>query len=125
MILGDMFDVSVGGTTFLAIILFIISLIIFILWIVIGWRAMKAHEKIADKLEQITVAQKNTALPAASPPPTPAPQPAPQENFRKLDVEQNKLYRHFLNDVPEAAGSLPKVRHELFREWIIKNGFES
>lgn len=41
-----------AGTGFLAIVAVLYSLVITILWLSIGWRAMRAHERIANVLEQ-------------------------------------------------------------------------
>ena len=101
-----------------------------ILWLIIGWRAMKAHEKIAKHLETLSLSPQKAELPSATLPaatavPIPAAQAPQPEAFRQQNVEQNKLYRHFLSDDSEAAKLPPKERHERFRDWKIKNGFES
>ncbi len=41
-----------AGTGYLAIVAMLYSLVITILWLSIGWRAMRAHERIADILER-------------------------------------------------------------------------
>ncbi len=41
-----------AGTGYLAIVAVLYSLVITILWLSIGWRAMRAHERIANVLEQ-------------------------------------------------------------------------
>ena len=130
MHLGNLNGFAIEGLSILAIISLLIGLLVSVLWLVIGWRAMRAHEKIADRVAKLSLPQQQTQLPGATVPPsnaapTPIPPANQQENFRQLNVENNKLYRHFLSDCPEAASSLPKIRHELFREWKIKNGFES
>jgi hypothetical protein len=40
---------SFGGLAFLAILW---GLFVTVIWMVIGWRAMKAHEKIADSVQE-------------------------------------------------------------------------
>lgn len=44
----DFTGLGIGG---LAVFAFLISTFITILWFVIGWRAMRAHEKMADYIE--------------------------------------------------------------------------
>ncbi len=39
------------GLSDLAALTFLIGIITTVLWLVIGWRAMRAHEKIADYIE--------------------------------------------------------------------------
>ncbi len=39
------------GISGLAVFAFLISIITTVLWFVIGWRAMRAHEKMADYIE--------------------------------------------------------------------------
>lgn len=41
-----------AGTGFLAIAAVLYSLVITVLWLSIGWRAMRAHERIARVLER-------------------------------------------------------------------------
>lgn len=41
-----------AGTGFLAILAVLYSLVITLLWLSIGWRAMRAHERIAKVLER-------------------------------------------------------------------------
>ena len=42
---------NMQGVQELAIIMFLFGVFTTILWLVIGWRAMRAHEKIADSAE--------------------------------------------------------------------------
>lgn len=42
---------GLGGLTFFAVLAFLISIFTTVLWFVIGWRAMRAHEKLADYIE--------------------------------------------------------------------------
>ena len=44
----DFMQHGIGG---LAVFMFLIGIVTSILWLVIGWRAMRAHEKIADYIE--------------------------------------------------------------------------
>ncbi len=47
---------GIGG---LATFMFLIGIVTSILWLVIGWRAMRAHEKIADYIEVMVRRQLN------------------------------------------------------------------
>ena len=42
---------GLSGLTFFAVLAFLISIFTTVLWFVIGWRAMRAHEKMADYIE--------------------------------------------------------------------------
>lgn len=41
------------GITFLAFLTIIWAIFTAVFWMITGWRAMRAHEKLADSLEQI------------------------------------------------------------------------
>jgi len=90
---------------------------------------MKAHEKIASDLSKLVASSQKTELQPSSPSSTTASATIPQtnqpDNFRQQNNEQNKLYRHFLVEDAEAAKLPSKERHEKFRQWKTKNGFES
>lgn len=40
--------------TFLAVLSSVFALVVTILWLVIGWRAMRAHENIADNISVLS-----------------------------------------------------------------------
>ena len=42
---------AIGG---LAVLLALIGIAVTVFWMVVGWRAMKAHEKLADAAEEIS-----------------------------------------------------------------------
>ncbi len=44
---------SFGGVTFLAFLALVWTSFISVFWMITGWRAMRAHEKLADSLEQM------------------------------------------------------------------------
>jgi hypothetical protein len=125
----DLFKSNTGAFILVAVISAVFSLLLTVIWMIIGWRAMKAHEKIANDLSKLVVSSQKTELPALSPSSTTTSAAIPQanqpDNFRQQNNEQNKLYRHFLVEDSEAAKLPPKERHEKFRQWKIKNGFES
>lgn len=50
----------------LAILAFLFGIFTTILWLVIGWRAMRAHEKLSDSVEQIA-RQSNRQEPQSGP----------------------------------------------------------
>ncbi len=54
---------NIQGMQGLAVLAFLWALFTAILWLVIGWRAMRAHEKIADLLEWIARQQNQTREP--------------------------------------------------------------
>jgi uncharacterized membrane protein len=43
---------SSTGSTLLMLLNFLVILVLVIFWMVVGWRAMRAHERIAQSLEQ-------------------------------------------------------------------------
>jgi hypothetical protein len=43
---------GVGGL--LALVLSLVSLIAMVFWIIVAWRAMRAHENLADAVRQIS-----------------------------------------------------------------------
>ncbi len=45
------FGLEMGGITIFVVFAFLFNIFITILWFVIGWRAMRAHEKMADYIE--------------------------------------------------------------------------
>ncbi|MYB63626.1 hypothetical protein F4083_03040 [Candidatus Poribacteria bacterium] len=47
----DFTGFGIGGFTIFAVLAFLFNISITILWFVIGWRAMRAHEKLADYIE--------------------------------------------------------------------------
>lgn len=47
----DFSGFGIGGLTFFAVLAFLFSIFTTVLWFVIGWRAMRAHEKMADYIE--------------------------------------------------------------------------
>jgi len=83
------------------------ALLVTILWIIIGWRAMKAHEKIALQctryldLREQELKEEETV-----------------QDFRKETAEHNKEYRRFRKEHPEVTKMLSRDRHLLFREWL-------
>ncbi len=46
-------DSGVNAARDLAVLAFLVNLGIMIFWMVVGWRAMKAHEKIAQMVERM------------------------------------------------------------------------
>ena len=55
----DFAGFGLGGFTIFAVLAFLFNIFITILWIVIGWRAMRAHEKLADYIEVMIRRQVN------------------------------------------------------------------
>ncbi len=86
----------------LGIISGLVSFVITLLWLVIGWRAMRAHERIADTL----AIHFQNAKPTSS-----------QKNSNE---EYSKKYRTFLNEVEEAKNVPFLERQVMFKEWLTK-----
>ena len=78
-----------------------------IIWIVIGWRAMRAHEKIADNVTRYLDAHSAGDL----------------HSLRRENAIQNKNYRKYLLHNPDAEKLPSKERHERFRDWLRSNGY--
>lgn len=77
-----------------------------ILWLIIGWRAMRAHEKIGDQVKRYVDFATTPDL----------------QNLRKENAVQHKLYKSFLLQHPDAETQPPKERHERFRLWLGAQG---
>jgi len=85
-------------------LILLFTLVITVFWLVIGWRAMRAHEKLADQARRAN------------------------DRLAQLDVgdqqaplrEQNRLYKKFVRSHPEMEELTSKERHERFREWEIE-----
>jgi hypothetical protein len=73
-----------------------------IIWIVIGWRAMRAHEKIAD-----CVSKHVDALSRDD-----------SHNLRRENATQHKHYKQYILQNPDAEKLPSKERHEQFRDWL-------
>lgn len=73
-----------------------------IIWIIIGWRAMRAHERIAD-----SVLRHVDALSRGD-----------QHNLRRENATQHKHYKQFILQNPDAEKLPSKERHEQFRDWL-------
>jgi hypothetical protein len=84
------------------------GLVVTIMWLVIGWRAMKAHEKIAK-----SVAQHLGTLNAIDPKIT-----------EQGNAQHHKLYRQFILEHPELENTSQIARHALFRQWMMEQGHE-
>ena len=102
-----------------ALISAVFSVLLTVIWLIIGWRAMKAHEKISSDLSKLVASSQKTESPPSSPSSTTASTTIPQanqpDNFRQQNNEQNKLYRHFFAEDAEAAKLPTKERDEKFR----------
>lgn len=47
-----------GGITLMASIAFLVGIAITIFWMVTGWRAMRAHERLAEAVEDLSMQKK-------------------------------------------------------------------
>lgn len=79
----------------------IIGLIFTIIWIIIGWRAMRAHERLAENSSLMIHLLKNKP-----------------DGRHDKDAEQRKLYHIFLNEVPDAVSMPLTERQQLFKTWL-------
>jgi hypothetical protein len=50
-----------------ALISAVSSVLLTVIWLIIGWRAMKAHEKIASDLSKLVASSQKTELPPSFP----------------------------------------------------------
>lgn len=90
---------------FLAFLYILIAL----LWLYIAWKAMRAHESIADSLKRYVDAEL-----------------APEvRSFSAERVENKRHYKDFLRDQPGASELPAKERHEKFRAWSEARGLDS
>lgn len=77
-----------------------------IVWIVIGWRAMRAHEQIA---KQVTRYLDHVTAPDLV-------------NLRRENAEHHRQYKQFIAQNPDVEDLASKQRHERFREWLKSQG---
>ena len=82
-------------------LLIIFAIATTILWLVIGWRAMRAHESIAYSVARYAAANEVNF----------------SEQFRSDSGMHNRLYKQFVAEDPSRADLSPKDRHEAFRKW--------
>ena len=78
------------------------GLLVTILWLIIGWRAMKAHEALAHQATRFNDRLHSETL---------------VETKRDL-TDQKKLYAKFLRENPNAGELSSKERHVKFRDWL-------
>jgi len=77
-----------------------------IIWLDIGWRAMRAHESIAKNLTRYV-----DAISAVDP-----------HNLRRDNALRHKHYKQFILSNPDAEKLPAKERHEHFRDWLRARG---
>lgn len=82
------------------------GILIGLIWIVIGWRAMRAHEKLADSVT-LHVNSHSRGDPY---------------NLRRENATQHKHYKQFIQQTPDAEKLPSKERHEVFRDWLRSKG---
>ncbi|MEZ5303702.1 MAG: hypothetical protein R3F11_24120 [Verrucomicrobiales bacterium] len=117
------------GIGSLAILAVVWGLGITVLWIIIGWRAMRAHERLAESIRKLVEGspEKSTQPPERPPTPSPAPRedewesrvpsPPPMSDSAQALRSTQRRYQEFLAAEPESASLPPKERHERFRAW--------
>lgn len=79
-----------------------------VLWLVIGWRAMRAHERIAEALAALALADGGGE--------------SPLEQRREDSAARKRLYKTFLAEDPARGNLPPKARHDAFRRWLEERG---
>ena len=77
------------------------ALVTTILWLIIGWRAMRAHESIAVSVAKYIASQEINL----------------SEHFRAESGLQGRLFKQFIAEDPTRGAMSPKDRHEAFRKW--------
>ena len=60
-------NVHSGGMSFLAFVAVIWGLFITIFWLVVAWRAMRAHERLASAAEELARKNRPDAAPRSNP----------------------------------------------------------
>ena len=55
----DFTGLEIGGLTIFVVLAFLFNIFITVLWLFIGWRAMRAHEKMADYIELLVQQQRS------------------------------------------------------------------
>ena len=90
----------------MAPLLIFFGLLTAIIWIVIGWRAMRAHERIAEQITRYVEFASSGDL----------------HNLRRENAVQHKQYKQFILSNPEAEKMASKDRHDLFRDWLRSRG---
>lgn len=83
-------------------LILLFTLVVTILWLIIGWRAMRAHENISYTLMRFVASQETDK----------------SEEIRKEAAATTRLYKKFISEVPENLDLNPKARHEAFRKWL-------
>ncbi len=82
------------------------GVIVAILWLIIGWRGMKAHEMLARQAERA-----NDSL------------ESPEVGSLNDDMRiQSRLYNEFVRSHPGVESLTSKERHDSYREWSSKQG---
>ncbi|NWK57799.1 hypothetical protein HW115_19425 [Verrucomicrobiaceae bacterium N1E253] len=89
-----------------AIFIAIVGLITTVLWLLIGWRAMTAHERVADAASLL------------------AEQLRKMNEGTTLEEAQRVLYNEFLNEVKPDKSLSVEERSELFKSWKANSTFE-
>lgn len=72
-----------------------------VLWLIIGWRAMRAHESIATSVAKYVDSREDNL----------------SAQFRSEAGQQIRLFREFVAEDPSRTNLSPKDRHEAFRQW--------
>jgi hypothetical protein len=86
-------------------IILLITLVVTILWLVIGWRAMRAHESIAHAVTRHVAAHEVDR----------------SAELRSGRVSNTGLYKQFIDEDLSRAELPARDRHEAFRKWCEKN----
>ncbi|MFT4642088.1 MAG: hypothetical protein ACI8T1_005434 [Verrucomicrobiales bacterium] len=91
---------------FLAFLTLSATMLVALAWLVIGWRAMRALEKLAEAVTQFTNRQESEN----------------EVNLRLEAASQTRLYKQFLSEDANRTMLPAKNRHEAFRIWLESKG---
>ena len=84
-------------------------LLLGLLLLYIAWRAMRAHESLADSMKRYVDAELASEV----------------RSFSVERVENKRHYKDFLREQPRVADLPAKERHEQFRAWMAGRGLDA
>ncbi|MBK1832973.1 hypothetical protein [Roseibacillus ishigakijimensis] len=82
------------------------GVVVTIFWMVVAWRAMRAHEKIAGQLKRFNDSSEQEAV----------------NRHQKQLAGKHRLYRKFQAENPEVDALDAKERHARFNDWLDEQG---
>jgi hypothetical protein len=90
-------------------IIIFVGIVSAVLWLIIGWRAMLAHERIAESiaLHLMSISKQEDEL----------------TKLRRENALQHRHYKEFRLQHPEVDSLPAKERHEVYRRWLDAQGY--